>query len=244
MTNHWIDIRNADVVLVMGSNPAENHPISMKWIMKAKERGGKLVVVDPRFTRTAAKADVYAPMRSGTDIPFLGGMIKYIIDNNLIFREYVVNYTNASFLVNPDFKGPGELDGLFSGYNDKARKYDKKTWSYQAGEDGIPKKDPSLQNPRCVYQLLKKHYSRYTLEQVSDICGTPKDKLEEVYKVYASTGSAIGSAPSSTPWAGPSTPSAPRTSGPCASSNSCSGTWAWPAADQRHARRIERAGLH
>jgi formate dehydrogenase major subunit len=188
MTNHWIDFRNADVILVMGSNPAENHPISMKWVMKAKERGAKLVVVDPRFTRTAAKADVYAPMRSGTDIPFLGGMIKYITDNNMIFKEYVVNYTNASFLVNPDFKGPAELDGLFSGYDKEKRKYDKKTWSYQVGEDGIPKKDPSLQNPRCVYQLLKKHYSRYTLEKVSDICGTPKEKLEEVYKVYGSTG--------------------------------------------------------
>ena len=189
MTNHWIDIRNADVVLVMGSNPAENHPISMKWIMKAREqRGAKLVVVDPRFTRTAAKADVYAPMRSGTDIPFLGGMIIYIIDNNLIFREYVLNYTNASFLVNPDFKGPGELDGLFSGYDAKTRKYDKKTWSYQMDENGIPKKDPSRQNPHCVYQLLKKHYSRYNLDKVSSITGTPKEKLVEVYRVYASTG--------------------------------------------------------
>jgi formate dehydrogenase major subunit len=188
MTNHWIDFRNADVILVMGSNPAENHPISMKWIMKAKEQGAKLVVVDPRFTRTAAKADVYAPMRSGTDIPFLGGMIKYITDNNMIFKEYVVNYTNASFLVNPDFKGPGDLDGLFSGYDKEKRKYDKKTWSYQLDEAGIPKKDPSLQDPRCVYQLLRKHYSRYTLEKVSDICGTPKEKLVEVYKVYGSTG--------------------------------------------------------
>src|SRR3990172_6662810 len=189
MTNHWIDVRNADVILVMGSNPAENHPISMKWIMKGREQGGaKVVVVDPRFTRTAAKADVYAPMRSGTDIPFLGGMIKYIIENNAYFKEYVVNYTNASFLVNPEYKGPGELDGLFSGYDAKARKYDKKTWSYQMDENGIPKKDPSLQDPHCVFQLMKKHYSRYTLDQVSTITGTPREKLLEVYKVYASTG--------------------------------------------------------
>jgi len=189
MTNHWIDIRNADVILVMGSNPAENHPISMKWIMKAREqRGAKLVVVDPRFTRTAAKADVYAPMRSGTDIPFLGGMIKYIIDNNSYFKEYVVNYTNASFLVNPEYKGPGELDGLFSGYDKQKRKYDKKTWSYQMDENGVPRKDPSLQDPHCVFQLMKKHYSRYTLDQVSSITGTPREKLLEVYKVYASTG--------------------------------------------------------
>lgn len=188
MTNHWIDLRNADVILVMGSNPAENHPISMKWILKAKERGAKLIVVDPRFTRTASKADLYAPLRSGTDIAFLGGMIKYILDNNLYFREYVAKYTNASFLVNPDFKGPGELDGLFSGYDAKTRKYDKKAWSFQMDENGIPKKDPTLKDKNCVFQLLKKHYSRYTLDKVSSITGTPKDKLIEVYKLYASTG--------------------------------------------------------
>jgi formate dehydrogenase major subunit len=185
MTNHWIDFKNADVILVMGSNPASNHPISMKWVMRAKEqRGAKLIVVDPRFTQTATKADLYAPMRSGTDIPFLGGMIKYIIDNHLYFKEYVANYTNASFLVNPDFKGPSELNGLFSGYDEKARKYDKKTWSYQMNEDGTPKKDPTLQNPHCVFQLLKKQYSRYTVEKVSSITGTPQDKLVEVYKLY------------------------------------------------------------
>ncbi len=189
MTNHWIDFKNADVVLVMGANPAENHPISMKWIMRAKEqRGAKLIVVDPRFTRTAARADVYAPMRSGTDIAFLGGMIKYILDKNLIFSEYVVKYTNASFLVNPDFKGPADLAGLFSGYDEKTRKYDKKTWSIQMDENGIPKKDPTLKDPNCVYQHLKKHYARYTLDKVSSITGTPKEKLEEVYKLFASTG--------------------------------------------------------
>ncbi len=188
MTNHWIDIRNADVILVMGSNPASNHPISMKWVLKAKERGAKLIVVDPRFTQTAAKADVYAPMRSGTDIPFLGGMIKYILDNSLYFREYVVNYTNASFLVNPEFKGPGDLNGLFSGYDEKTRKYDKKTWSFQMDENGMPKKDPTLSDPHCVFQLLKKHYSRYNLDKVSSITGTPREKLLEVYQLYASTG--------------------------------------------------------
>jgi len=188
MTNHWIDIRNADVILVMGSNPASNHPISMKWIMKAKERGAKLVVVDPRFTQTAAKADVYASMRSGTDIAFLGGMIKYILDNNLYFKQYVVDYTNATFLVNPDYKGPAQLDGLFSGYDEKTRKYDKKTWSFQMDENGIPKKDPTLKDPNCVFQLLKKQYSRYTPDAVSSITGTPKEKLLEVYKIYASTG--------------------------------------------------------
>jgi formate dehydrogenase major subunit len=188
MTNHWIDIRNADVILVMGSNPASNHPISMKWIMRARERGAKLIVVDPRFTQTAAKADLYAPMRSGSDIAFLGGMIKYIIENNLYFKEYVVDYTNASFLVNPDFKGPADLNGLFSGYDEKTRKYDKKTWSFQMDENGIPKKDHTLRDPNCVFQLLKKQYARYTLDTVSSITGTPKDKLVDVYKLYASTG--------------------------------------------------------
>ncbi len=188
MTNHWNDIKNADVILVMGANPAENHPVSMKWIMMARGKGGKLIVVDPRFTRTAAKADLYAPMRSGTDIAFLGGMIKYILDNNLYFREYVVNYTDASFLVNPEFKGPAQLNGLFSGYDEKTRKYDKKTWSLQMEENGIPKKDSTLKDPACVFQLLKKQYSRYTLDKVSSICGTPKETLAEVYKLYASTG--------------------------------------------------------
>jgi formate dehydrogenase major subunit len=188
MTNHWIDFRNADVILVMGSNPAENHPISMKWIMRAKERGAKLLVVDPRFTKTATKADVYASLRSGTDIAFLGGMIKYIIDNSLYFKEYVVKYTNATYLVNPDFKMPGELNGLFSGYDEKGRKYDKKTWTFQLDENGLPKQDPTLKDPNCVFQLLKKHYSRYTVDKVVDITGTDKNKLLEVYKTYASTG--------------------------------------------------------
>ncbi len=188
MTNHWIDLRNADVILVMGGNPAENHPISMKWIMMARERGAKLIVVDPRFTRTAAKADIYASLRSGTDIAFLGGMIKYIFDHNLYFRDYVVNYTNAAFLVNPDFKGPGELEGLFSGYDPKARKYDKKTWSFQMDASGVPKKDPTLKDPHCVFQLLRKQYARYTLDKVSSITGTPKEDLLKVYKTYASTG--------------------------------------------------------
>ena len=188
MTNHWIDIRNADVILVMGSNPASNHPVSMKWLLKAQERGAKLIVVDPRFTQTAAKADVFAAMRSGTDIPFLGGMIKYILDNSLYFKEYVAKYTNAPFLVNPDYQGPGDLNGLFSGYDAKARKYDKKSWSFQMDENGIPKKDTTLQDPHCVLQLLKKHYSRYNLDKVSSITGTPKEKLLEVYQLYASTG--------------------------------------------------------
>ncbi|OGW28344.1 MAG: formate dehydrogenase-N subunit alpha [Nitrospirae bacterium GWC2_57_13] len=188
MTNHWIDFKNADVILVMGANPAENHPISMKWVMRAQERGAKLVVVDPRFTRTAAKGDLFVPMRSGTDLAVLGGLIKYIIDKQLYFKEYLARYTNASFLVNPDFRGPGDLNGLFSGYDTAGRKYDKASWSFQMDENGLPKRDFSLSNPHSVFQLLKKHYSRYSLDVVSSISGSPEDKLEAFYKIYASTG--------------------------------------------------------
>ena len=172
--------------MIMGSNPASNHPISFKWITKAMERGAKLICVDPRFTQSAAKAHLYAPLRSGTDIAFLGGMIKYIIEKNLYFNEYVKNYTNASFLVNPDFKLPGDNQGVFSGL--KAGKYDKATWSYQTDAAGVIKKDPTLQDPNCVFQLLKKHYSRYDVDLVSRITGTPKEKLLAVYKEYTKTG--------------------------------------------------------
>jgi formate dehydrogenase major subunit len=185
MTNHWIDFQNSDVILIMGSNPASNHPIAFKWITKAIEKGATLICVDPRFTQSAAKAHIYAPLRSGTDIAFLGGMIKYILDNKLIHEDYVKNYTNASFLVNPAFKLPGDNNGVFSGLVNS--KYDKATWSYQTGGDGQVLKDPTLQNPNCVYQLLKKHYSRYTMDLVAKITGTPKDKLLEVYKTYSAT---------------------------------------------------------
>ncbi|MBU0617796.1 MAG: formate dehydrogenase-N subunit alpha, partial [Planctomycetes bacterium] len=143
--------------------------------------GAKLISVDPRFTRTASKADIYAPLRSGTDIAFLGGMLKYILDNDLIQREYATEYTNAGFLVNAGFKFS---DGLFSGYDAAKRKYDKSAWKFQTDGAGVIKKDKSLKDPRCVYQLLKKHYARYDLNTVSGITGTPKDKLEQVYQAY------------------------------------------------------------
>ena len=186
MTNHWIDIGNSDCILVMGSNAASNHPISFKYVTKAMEKGAKLISVDPRFTQTSSKADIYAPLRSGSDIAFLGGMIKYILDNNLIQEEYVVNYTNSSFLVNPKFKLPGDNKGVFSGLTDGT--YDKSTWSFQTDANGVVKKDKSLKDPNCVYQLLKKHYSRYTPDLVSKITGTPQDKLLAVYKEYTKTG--------------------------------------------------------
>lgn len=169
----------------MGSNAAANHPISMKWVQKAKDNGAILISVDPRFTQTSAKSDIYAPLRSGTDIPFLGGMIKYILDNNKYFKEYVADYTNASFIVGPKFDFH---DGLFSGYDSKGRKYDATFWAFEKESDGKVKRDLTLQDPRCVFQLLKKHYSRYTPETVSSITGTPVSDLTKVYEAYASTG--------------------------------------------------------
>ena len=125
MTNHWNDLQYADVLLVIGANPAENHPISFRWISKAKEKGAKLISVDPRFTRTSQMSDYYGQLRSGTDIAFVGGMIKYILENNLYHKEYVANYTNASFIVGDDYDFK---DGMFSGYDEKTRKYDKTKW--------------------------------------------------------------------------------------------------------------------
>jgi formate dehydrogenase major subunit len=185
MTNSWTDIGVSDCILIMGSNTAENHPIAMKWVLRAKDKGATVINVDPRFTRTSTKADIYAPLRSGTDIAFLGGMIKYLLDKDLIFRDYVVNYTNASFIVSEKFDF---RDGLFTGYNPEKRAYDKATWVLEKDEKGIPKRDMTLQNPRCVYQMMKKHYARYDLDMVSSITGTPKADLIKVYETYATTG--------------------------------------------------------
>ncbi len=185
MTNHWIDIQHSDCVLIQGSNAAENHPISFKWVMRAKDKGAEVIHVDPRFTRTSARSTYHVPLRSGTDIAFLGGMIKYIIDNNLYFKDYVLNYTNAACLVSKDFKFK---DGLFSGYDKDKRAYDKSSWAYQTNADGSIKKDPSLKDPNCVFQLLKKHYSRYSLKTVSSITGTSQEDLLKVYKSFSATG--------------------------------------------------------
>src|SRR5256885_15237476 len=132
MTNGWIDIKNTDMMLIMGGNPAECHPCGFKWVIEAKrQRNAKLIVVDPRLTRTAAVADQYVQIRAGSDIAFLGGMIKYALDNNRVNKEYLVNYTNAAFIVKKGFKLPE--DGLFSGYDAAAMKYDVSTWNYEEG---------------------------------------------------------------------------------------------------------------
>lgn len=200
MTNDWIDIKNSDCILVIGGNPAENHPACMLWVNKARERGAKLVVVDPRFTRSAATADFYAPLRPGTDITFLGGLINYTLQNKLYNEEYVKYFTNALTLINADYKGPADLDGLFSGFNQDTKAYDVATWQYQtekvkakdaAGNEvevSVPKPAASLDDPNSIFALLKKHYARYTPEMVERVCGTPKDAFLKVAQLFCATG--------------------------------------------------------
>jgi len=191
MTNHWTDIGNADVILIMGSNAAENHPISFLWVTRAMEKGATLIHVDPRFTRTSAKANIYAPLRSGTDIAFLGGMIKYIIEDiekspQNYNMEYLKEYTNAGWLINTKYSFS---DGLFSGYDAAARSYkDKSGWQYQVDDKGIPKKDLTFGDPACAFQLLKKHYARYDTATVSRATGTPQETLLKVYQAFATSG--------------------------------------------------------
>jgi formate dehydrogenase major subunit len=185
MTNHWIDIRNSDCVLIMGSNPAENHPISFKWIEMARAGGAKIINVDPRFTRTSSKADVYASLRPGTDIAFLGGMIRYILNTDRYFHSYVSAYTNAACVVNEKF---AFYDGLFSGFDPLAQAYDRTWWAYETDAAGVPRKDPSLRHPRCVFQLMKAHFARYTPEKVTAITGTPTEDLLKIYELFSATG--------------------------------------------------------
>ena len=185
MTNHWVDIKNADIVLIMGGNAAEAHPCGFKWVIEAKAHNkARLIVVDPRFTRSASVADVYAPIRTGTDIAFLGGVINYLLANDKIQHEYVKSYTDFTFIVREDFAFE---EGLYSGYNPEKRSYDKSTWDYEIGPDGYVKADATLSHPRCVYQLMKTHYARYTPEMVERVCGTPKDKFLQVCDMIGST---------------------------------------------------------
>jgi anaerobic selenocysteine-containing dehydrogenase len=251
MTNGWVDIKNTDMMLIMGGNPAENHPCGFKWVVEAKRnRNAKIVVVDPRFTRTASQADHFCQIRAGTDIAFLGGLIRYAIENNRFAKEYLVNYTNASYVIKDGFKLPE--DGLYSGFNQDTKAYDKTTWNYEEGgnmagkapavaavpapvrpassgteshlllasfhsrngsvgqaahEEGhgtqaggpagakppgapaLPGNvayDLTLEHPRCVFQLMKKQYSRYTPEMVERITGIPKDQLLKAYDMFTS----------------------------------------------------------
>ena len=197
MTNGWVDIKNTDMMLIMGGNPAENHPCGFKWAIEAKrQRNAKMIVVDPRFTRTAATADLFVPIRAGSDIAFLGGLIRYAIENNRIAKEYVANFTNAAFLIREGFKLPD--DGLYSGFDEASKTYDRSTWNYEAHSGGAPAAgapaslppevafDITLEHPRSVYQLLKQHYSRYTPEMVERITGVPKDQFLQAADLFTS----------------------------------------------------------
>ena len=187
MTNSWTDIKNTDLVIIMGGNAAEAHPCGFKWVTEAKaNRGAKLIVVDPRFTRSAAVADLYAPIRQGSDIAFLLGVIKYCIENDKVQWEYTKSFTNAPYIVKEGFS---YQDGLFTGYDETKRDYNRSTWEYELGPDGYVVSDDTLQNPRCVWQLLKKHVSTYTPEMVERICGTPKDKFVKICEMIAETSS-------------------------------------------------------
>ncbi len=194
MTNHWIDYKNSDVFMNIGGNTAENHPVSMKWIEHARaNRGAKLICVDPRVSRTAAVSDLHVPIRPGTNTAYLGGLMAYILNNELYHKEYVEHYTNATYLINEGYEFDEET-ALFSGVADdparNAKKYDRATWQYQTDGEGKPLKDPTMENPQCVLQLMKKFYARYTLDNISKITGCDAGVLEESYKLFGSTGQA------------------------------------------------------
>jgi formate dehydrogenase major subunit len=188
MTNGWTDMVNCDVVLVMGGNPAENHPVGFRFVMEAKRlRKAKLVCVDPRFNRTAAVSDAYIPLRAGTDIAFLGGLIHHALSHDLYHRDYVRQHTNAAFIVKEGFSFE---EGYFSGWDPETKSYDKSTWQYELDSQGYAKVDPSLEHPRTVFQLMKKHYARYTPETVASICGCTVSEFEKAAAIVCSTGRA------------------------------------------------------
>ncbi len=185
MTNNWVDIKNANVVIVMGGNPCEAHPVGSKWIIEAKiNNGAKIIVVDPRFNRTASIADHYVPIRPGSDIAFLLGVANYLLRTDKLQHAYVAAYTNASFIVREDF---GFEEGLFSGFDSENNSYDRSSWSYELDGEGHVRTDPTYQHPRCVLNLLKQHVARYTPEMVSRICGTPEKDFRIVCDALAST---------------------------------------------------------
>ncbi len=210
------DLSNADAILIMGSSMAENHPVGFQWVVEAREKGATVIHVDPRFTRTSAMADIWVPLRAGTDIIFLGALIRYVLENNREFRDYVVNYTNAPMILREDLRDTEDLDGFFSGWNAEKKQYDPESWLYEGspvkpgahheskpghapaggghGKDrggeaqdaGKYEDDRTLQHPRCVFQVLKRHFSRYTPEMVERACGVPKEVFLKVAEAYTS----------------------------------------------------------
>ncbi|MET9293152.1 formate dehydrogenase [Streptomyces sp. NPDC003077] len=220
-TTFMQDLQNSDCIVIQGSNYAEAHPVGFQWVMEAKARGARVIHVDPRFTRTSALADLYVPLRAGTDIAFLGGIINHVLAEGKDFREYVLAYTNAATIVSEDFRDTEDLDGVFSGLDAERGHYDPQSWQYEGrhvqapsgdpnqqyqrriedpdayhrvsqsgaseshGSGGAratsaPERDETLEHPRCVYQVLKRHYARYTPEMVERICGVPRATFERV----------------------------------------------------------------
>jgi len=205
------DLANADAILIMGSSMAENHPVGFQWVMEAREKNKATIIhVDPRFTRTSAMADIWVPLRAGSDILFLGGIINYILQNDLAFKDYVIPFTNAANILREDFRDTEDLDGVFSGWNAEEKKYDPTTWAYAGSK---PQKDPvaqaepsgghskrgaehggadsterdeTLQHPRCVYQVMKRHFARYTPEMVEQYCGVPKEIFLKAAQAFVS----------------------------------------------------------
>ena len=185
MTNNWVDIKNANVVLIMGGNAAEAHPVGFKWVVEAQTKNDATVlVVDPRFNRSAAVADFYAPIRAGSDTAFLLGIIRYLIEQDQIQHEYVRHYTNAGMIIRDDY---AFNDGIFSGYDSEKHQYDKSSWFYQLDAQGHAERDETLSHPRCVWGLLKAHVARYTPEMVSRLCGTSVNDFLHICRMLATT---------------------------------------------------------
>ena len=202
------DLSNSDAILIMGSSMAENHPVGFQWPMEAREKGAKIIHVDPRFTRTSAMADIWAPLRPGSDIVLLGALVRYVLENEKDFREYVLHYTNASVLLREDFRDTEDLEGLFSGWNAGEKSYKTDSWAYKGSplkddsadqkgsgghaqdrggeklQDNVYEQDLTLQNPRCVYQVLKRHFARYTPEMVEAVCGIPNSVFAKIAETF------------------------------------------------------------
>jgi formate dehydrogenase major subunit len=182
MTNHWSDMQHCKTILVEGSNVAENHVMAMKWIRKAQENGAILIHVDPRFTRTSGTADIYARIRPGADVAFLGAMIHHVLENNLYDEDYVATHTNALFLGRGDFDFK---EGLFSGFDGEKHKYDTQSWGYDLDETGHPRMATTFEDPRCIFARLKSFYSRYTLEVGERISGIPAAQIKLIAETMA-----------------------------------------------------------
>ena len=203
------DVENADCVLIMGSNMAENHPVAFRFVVEAKRRGATVIHVDPRFTRTSALADIHAPIRAGSDIAFLGGLIRYLLEGDLWFREWALAYTNIAHIIEDGYAGTEEGDGVFSGWDAQTKRYDPATWQYkgktvpssvsehrtgsqegtaddfESMADSPPLTDPALQHPNCVYQIMRRHYARYTPEMVEQVTGCPAEVFLRVADAMA-----------------------------------------------------------